>query len=256
MLTPASAHAYAGGTAPGVLPGTIPPEEQTHSQPSGVGTETDFSPDPAVIIGLSEEVKGQLDRWFGPEPESDDGILPEEVKEAAEDPFNLARNGIENSDSDTDIELNSEEQKVVNEMAARDAEVRAHENAHIAAAGGLAGAPSFSYQIGPDGKRYATGGSVKIDMSKERTPEETLKKADRIRAAALAPAEPSAQDAAVASKASQMASDARAEIAQNNREDVSETLDAASSEAISPWDKAAENHAKTPTPGSTLSAIA
>ncbi|MGD8593288.1 MAG: putative metalloprotease CJM1_0395 family protein, partial [Gammaproteobacteria bacterium] len=45
----------------------------------------------------------------------------------------------------------------------------------------------------------------------------TLIKANQIRAAALAPAEPSGQDRKVAAQASQMAADARAEMTQQQR---------------------------------------
>jgi hypothetical protein len=114
-------------------------------------------------------------------------------------------------------ELTPEEQAVVEELRKRDAEVRAHEMAHVAAAGGLAGAPTFSYQTGPDGKRYAVGGSVSIDTSGGADPEETIAKAQRIRAAALAPADPSGQDRAVAAKAAQMESSARAALAAEKR---------------------------------------
>ena len=250
MLTPASAHAYAGGTAPGNLPGTAPPAEQASNLPAGPGTETQYNPGPAVVIGLSEEVKGQLDRWFGPEPEDDDGILPEEVMEAAEDPFR------EPEGSTGDAQVSAEEQQVVSEMSARDAEVRAHENAHVAAGGGLTGAVSYSYQVGPDGKRYAVGGSVKIDMSRERTPELTLKKAERIRAAALAPAEPSPQDVAVASKAGEMASEARAEIAQNKRIEAESRLEDAKEGMKSPWSQATQAGENKPEPGQTMSTTA
>lgn len=124
-------------------------------------------------------------------------------------------------------ELSEAEQRVVEELRARDAEVRAHELAHVAAAGGLAGAPSFSYQTGPDGKRYAIGGSVSIDTSSGRTPEETISKAQRIRSAATAPAEPSAQDRAVAGRANQMEADARAQLATERRIEQQAQLEAA-----------------------------
>jgi len=93
---------------------------------------------------------------------------------------------------------------VVRELSARDAEVRAHEQAHIAASGGMAGSPSYSYQQGPDGKRYAVGGEVSISISSGSTPQETISRAQQVRAAALAPAQPSGQDRAVAAAASQM----------------------------------------------------
>ena len=92
------------------------------------------------------------------------------------------------------------------ELEARDREVRAHEAAHLAAAGGLAmGGANFSLQRGPDGRMYAVGGEVSIDVSEGRTPEETIARAERIRAAALAPAEPSAKDMQVAARATRMA---------------------------------------------------
>lgn len=100
------------------------------------------------------------------------------------------------------------------ELKKIDREVRAHEAAHIAAAGGLVrrGA-SFSYTQGPDGQRYAVAGEVSIDTSAVRNnPEATLLKAQRIQAAALAPAQPSSADRAVAASAAQMAASARAEL--------------------------------------------
>ncbi|MDQ8201692.1 putative metalloprotease CJM1_0395 family protein [Pelagicoccus sp. SDUM812003] len=101
--------------------------------------------------------------------------------------------------------LTPDEQKQVEDLKARDAEVRAHEQAHMAAAGSLAmGGPNYVYQLGPDGKNYAIGGNVKIDTSPGRTPEETIRKAQAIRSAALAPADPSGQDLKVASAASSM----------------------------------------------------
>ena len=96
----------------------------------------------------------------------------------------------------------------------RDREVRAHEMAHVAAGGSLVrGGASFTYEVGPDGQRYAMGGEVGIDTSPGRTPVETLAKADQIRAAALAPTDPSGQDRQVAAMATRMAMQARMELA-------------------------------------------
>ncbi len=103
-------------------------------------------------------------------------------------------------------------------LQGRDREVRAHEAAHMAAAGGLArGGASYSYETGPDNRRYAVGGEVSIDTSPGKTPEETLQKAQTIRAAAQAPAKPSQQDLAVAASAGQMAAEARAALARQGR---------------------------------------
>ncbi|HCR29534.1 MAG TPA: hypothetical protein DIV79_05910 [Opitutae bacterium] len=117
--------------------------------------------------------------------------------------------------------LDPAEKDQVDRLRDRDAEVRAHEMAHLAAAGSLGqGGMKLSYQTGPDGRQYAVGGSVKIDASEARTPEETVRKAQRIRAAALAPSDPSPQDLQVAAKASQMEARARAEITAENREAI------------------------------------
>ncbi|MEW9897507.1 putative metalloprotease CJM1_0395 family protein [Chitinivorax sp. PXF-14] len=105
------------------------------------------------------------------------------------------------------------DQTNIAQLKARDSAVRAHEQAHIAASGGLAeGGPSFVYQRGPDGKNYAIGGEVNIDASPGRTPQETITKAQLVRAAALAPADPSPQDRSVAAHATQMELQARAEL--------------------------------------------
>jgi hypothetical protein len=101
----------------------------------------------------------------------------------------------------------------VQELAERDRQVRAHEAAHQAAAGSLGGAASFTYETGPDGKSYAVGGEVPVDMSGGRTPEETATRAAQIRAAALAPADPSPQDLAVAAEATALEAAARQEMA-------------------------------------------
>jgi len=106
-------------------------------------------------------------------------------------------------------QLAPKQQAEVKDLEARDREVRAHEAAHQAAAGGLGGGASFDYETGPDGRSYAVGGEVPIDMSMGRTPEETIRRAQQVRAAALAPADPSPQDMAVAAAAGQMEASAR-----------------------------------------------
>jgi hypothetical protein len=108
-------------------------------------------------------------------------------------------------------QLTPEQQQVVAELRARDAEVRAHEAAHQAAAGDLAGGASFTYQTGPDGRQYAVGGEVTVELRAGRTPDETIGNAQRVRRAALAPANPSAQDLSVAGAASRLEAGARSQ---------------------------------------------
>jgi hypothetical protein len=117
-------------------------------------------------------------------------------------------------------QLSEEERRVVEQLKTRDREVRAHEQAHLAAAGPYArGAPKFEYQEGPDGRRYAVGGEVEIDTSPiPGDPEATLRKAQVLRAAAMAPAEPSAQDRRVAAAAAKMETQARRELNEQQQE--------------------------------------
>lgn len=115
-------------------------------------------------------------------------------------------------------DLTPQEQQQLEQLKAVDRRVRAHEQAHLSAGAGLVrGGPSFTYQSGPDDRRYAVAGEVSIDTSPAATPQETLVKAQRIRAAALAPADPSAQDQSVAAQAARMAGAARMELAAQQR---------------------------------------
>ncbi|SFV08470.1 putative metalloprotease CJM1_0395 family protein [Pseudoduganella namucuonensis] len=110
-------------------------------------------------------------------------------------------------------ELTREQVAQLDKLKQRDTEVRQHELAHLSAAGGLAtSGPSYTYQRGPNGVNYAVGGEVNIDTSPGATPEETIAKARTMQAAALAPAEPSSQDRAVAAQARQLEQRARAEL--------------------------------------------
>ncbi len=106
---------------------------------------------------------------------------------------------------------------LVAELRQRDREVRAHEAAHAAAGGAyVRGGPSFQYTRGPDGRLYAVGGEVQIDVSPvSGDPEATIAKMQVVRRAALAPARPSAQDRAVAARAAQAEMRARMELARN-----------------------------------------
>lgn len=116
------------------------------------------------------------------------------------------------------LTLSEEELLQVEKLRDRDREVRAHEAAHLAAAGRYArGGAKFTTVRGPDGRAYAIGGSVGIDTGRESTPEATIQKAEQVRRAALAPAEPSGKDRAVAAQAAKLKLDAQAELAQESR---------------------------------------
>lgn len=118
--------------------------------------------------------------------------------------------------------LTEEQERQVQQLKQTDAKVRAHEQAHAAAGGPYAGAPSYEFTTGPDGKRYATSGEVEIDVTPIRgNPEATIRKMDTVIRAALAPAEPSSQDLAVARTAQQQRTQAQAELAKQRTEELS-----------------------------------
>ncbi len=110
-------------------------------------------------------------------------------------------------------ELDEEDQAKVEVLKKRDREVRTHEQAHKSAGGQHAGAIHFETQRGPDGQSYAVGGHVNIDVSPVADdPHATLAKMQQVMRAALAPADPSSADRAVAAKASSQAAEARQEL--------------------------------------------
>lgn len=105
-------------------------------------------------------------------------------------------------------------QSMVTRLKQTEQSIRAHEAAHMAAGGAFAGGVSYVYAKGPDGKMYISGGEVPIQAPEGKTPEETIKNMEIVKRAALAPADPSAQDLAVAAAAMQIESRARAAIRQ------------------------------------------
>jgi hypothetical protein len=148
--------------------------------------------------------------------------------DAAKDNGQDASAGKENAEDQ--LQQQQAEQQLT-ELKQRDAEVRAHEQAHASLGGQYASSPQYEYERGPDGRRYAVGGEVSIDISEASTPEETIRKAQQVKAAALAPAEPSAQDLRVATEATQIALEARSDIASAKAEEAQKSYNQAFSDA-------------------------
>lgn len=140
----------------------------------------------------------------------------------------------------TPVEQREIEQQL-RELKSRDAEVRTHEQAHAAVGGQYAGSPSYEYERGSDGKSYAVGGEVPIDVSVVADdPQATIQKMTVVRRAALAPAEPSSADRAIAADAATKAAQARAELAQQNNIAEEESDSSVSSLIRGPITKALE----------------
>jgi hypothetical protein len=113
------------------------------------------------------------------------------------------KNNSTTSADSTSNDLTPDQKDEVEKLQKRDQQVRAHEQAHIAAGGAyVKGGATFQYQKGPDGKMYAIGGEVTIDTSPVKgDPQATIAKMETVKAAALAPADPSGQDRSVAAQA-------------------------------------------------------
>lgn len=116
--------------------------------------------------------------------------------------------------------LSEDEKRLVQDLRSRDAEVKTHEAAHQAAGGGMTGAASYTYQQGPDGKMYAIGGEVSISIPSGSTPQESMRNAQQAIAAAMAPADPSGQDFAVASSAMVMLIKAQQQLLKETQENI------------------------------------
>lgn len=118
-------------------------------------------------------------------------------------------------------ELAPEEREEVRELQARDQEVRQHEQAHQVVGGQYTGAANYTLERGPDGQLYAVDGEVPIDTAPiPEDPQATIDKMRIVRAAALAPSEPSPQDLQVALEATRQMLAAQGELRAERQEEV------------------------------------
>jgi hypothetical protein len=158
---------------------------------------------------LNSATQGKVQRRQQKEKDGDQGLSSEQTKPEQD------RLGDKLEDKQEQIE-----QLEIQELSARDREVRNHERAHAAVGGQYAGAPRYQYERGPDGVNYAVAGEVPISAGPiSGDPEATIEKAQVVRRAALAPAEPSIQDRHVAAQATQMEAEARVELSELQREE-------------------------------------
>ncbi|WP_286234316.1 putative metalloprotease CJM1_0395 family protein [Thalassotalea sediminis] len=133
---------------------------------------------------------------------------------------NQSRNG----DNGDITEPDFVDQQQIRKLQNRDREVRSHEQAHATAGGAYTGAPSYSFEVGPDGKKYAVEGEVSVDLSPIKgDPRATIAKLQKVYNAALAPANPSVQDSRVANKAAQLIVQAQSELYANSQEALEQT---------------------------------
>jgi len=177
--------------APNIIPGTVP---------SVFGGPEKGTPTPVVPrTGQPETARRNQNQGPGP------GNIPEN-QESAPQP-NITANASASG-------FTTSERLLLAELKKADTQVRQHEMAHVAAgAGVVTSGASFSYKRGPDGRNYAVAGEVSIDAAPvPGDPQATIRKMQRVKTAALAPADPSPQDLKVASRATAMAAKAASEL--------------------------------------------
>lgn len=203
--------------APGALPqdgarGRPESANPGTARPGG-GGPTGPLLDPATVVALQEHGQGDEARQEAGERDSTSAAAADAAPAPTEPAAGPAAN------------LSAEEKREVQQLKRADAEVRRHEAAHASAGGAFTGSPSYTYQTGPDGKRYAVGGEVSIDASPVAgDPEATIAKMRTVQRAANAPADPSGQGRAVAAAAARTESQARAELAAARREERGDAL--------------------------------
>jgi hypothetical protein len=111
-----------------------------------------------------------------------------------------------------DAEYQAEENKVI-----------AHECAHMSGGGGLCGCASYTYELKDNGKAYIVAGEVPISMPNDCDPEVTMGAMQIVINSALAPADPSGQDTAVAGEAFAKMAEAIVKLAEKNNSDKPES---------------------------------
>lgn len=183
---------------------TNPPNRQNNSISANTLESLNNKPYTPDRLSLSKEGKKQAAR-----------------SDLSPDTEESSKNDTPNAISQEDMNLSEHELAQLSQLKKRDIEVRAHEQAHLSAAGQYArGGASFTYQRGPDGGSYAIGGEVGIDISKESTPEATIFKMRTIKRAALAPANPSGTDKRIAAQAGATEAQARQQLLQIKQEEL------------------------------------
>lgn len=168
-----------------------------------------------------------------PDDINDVAIISDEAKALLAQEESDTQNDLKDEDeaksqknsSQINEELSIKQRQELMKLKTTDMEVKVHEQAHIAAASGInVSAPSYDYETGPDGQRYAVGGEVNISFVQSEDPEKNIENARIMKAAALAPADPSSQDRSVASDADKILAQAEQELAKQQAEELKDVV--------------------------------
>jgi len=191
----------------------VPPEAVSHAAAEkGVASDKERARTPAQnnetidFENLQKQAKEKNTTIDDSNPDNDSSSNQEQNQEQKPQTGNSSES---NTESQREIQA---EELVISKLQQRDTEVKAHEMAHASVGGITTGAPSYSYDIGPDGKKYAVSGEVSVDLSVvEGDPLATIAKMNKVHAAAMAPVNPSIQDSRVAAAAMKAIAQAQTE---------------------------------------------
>ncbi|WP_181905229.1 putative metalloprotease CJM1_0395 family protein [Aestuariispira insulae] len=171
------------------------------------------------------------------DPEAAEGGSTADAQDAKSD----AQEDGKKDNAPTDLaQLTEADLARIRQLSLQDSQVRLNEEAHVRVGGQYAGSPSYEFETGPDNRQYAISGEVSFnDTPIAGNPEATIRKLSIVKNAALAPAEPSTQDRAIASKASNGITQAQAQLraqqlqerAEANREEADAKLAESRAEA-------------------------
>lgn len=124
------------------------------------------------------------------------------------------------AESDESPALSEAERQEVRRLRSQERRLSMAQNAQRQLAGPYARSVSRSFRNGPDGVGYAVDGSISLDTTASSSPQENLKKAQTLRAAAMASGQPSASDMEAIARANQMEAKAQLEMARSAREEA------------------------------------
>ena len=196
--------------------------------------------------GTAAPIKLPEDRVTLSGRRSTEEAQPEQAGQSDTDAQTTTKPAAERAEASTTSQ-DPQVQQQISRLKQTEEKVRAHEAAHKAAGGNLASAASYSYTRGPDGRSYITGGEVQIDMSDGQTPQETISRMQQVIRAALAPADPSGQDRAVAAQAAARMAEAQQQKLQTDSSPTAEEPERSASTQqedaglTAPADNAAQN---------------
>ncbi|MGI2260995.1 putative metalloprotease CJM1_0395 family protein [Shewanella sp. GXUN23E] len=193
------------------------------SSPAGMAGDSSSHSDELNTAFNDKTADRQQQRAIAPEVRDDSAA---QAGQAAAVPLQKAEPKEEDKASEESnhsvIDMGVAEQELV-QLQQRHMEVTSHEQAHVTVGGHYAQSPSYRYETGSDGKKYAVDGEVQIDISEvPDDPQATLIKMQKVYAAAMAPVDPSIADIRVATEALKKINVAKQQLAQERQQAIAD----------------------------------